>query len=81
MKCVRVENIVDRIFLFLKYLLEGTSVRLHVASSLALILARLLFFSLAEESSSTTFFVSPRRPIVLNGIDTSLNLIILNVNA
>ena len=52
-----------------------------MASSLALILARLSFFSMVEESSSTTGVVLARRSTVLNETDTSPNLIVLNVNA
>ena len=40
----------------------------------------MLLGSMVDESSSTTAFVSPYRPIVLNRTDLSRNLIVLDVN-
>ena len=41
----------------------------------------MLLGSLADESSSTTVVMPPCRPTVLTRIDSSQNLIVLNVNA
>ena len=38
-------------------------------------------YLMAEESSSTTAVMTPHHPTVLDGTDTSQNLIVLNINA